>query len=221
MRYHVGTHGRMVTRTLVEAKNRMLTQSVDDQITTKHPLTVDFYLQMLEQGILQEDDRVELLNGELFDMSPVGSSHAAIVDRLNFRLSQAAGASSIVRVQSPIRLSNYAMPEPDIALLRPRADFYAGAHPGPEDVRLIVDVSGSSLAHDTERKLPAYGAAGIPEVWIVNLNENVIDRHTTPMSHGYRLRERLVPGDQFAPNCLPDAAFAVSDILGTDVVAEE
>ncbi|MEZ4584681.1 MAG: Uma2 family endonuclease, partial [Caldilineaceae bacterium] len=101
---------------IVEAKNAMFAQSVDDQITTKHPLTVEFYLQMLEQGILQEDDRVELLNGEIFDMSPVGSSHAAVVDRLNFWLSQAAGASAIVRIQSPIRLSNYAMPEPDVTL---------------------------------------------------------------------------------------------------------
>ena len=201
---------------IVEAKNAMLAQSVDDQITTKHPLTVEFYLQMLKQGILQEDDRVELLNGEIFDMSPVGSSHAAVVDRLNFWLSQAAGVSAIVRIQSPIRLSNYAMPEPDVTLLRPRPDFYADAHPGPEDVLLIVEVSDTSLAYDTERKLPAYGAAGIPEVWIVNLNADCIDRHITPTTHGYRLRERLVPGDHFAPGCLPDASFAVAGILGID-----
>ncbi|MCB0074347.1 MAG: Uma2 family endonuclease [Caldilineaceae bacterium] len=194
----------------------MLAQSVDDQITTKHPLTVEFYLQMLKQGILQEDDRVELLNGEIFDMSPVGSSHAAVVDRLNFWLSQAAGVSAIVRIQSPIRLSNYAMPEPDVTLLRPRPDFYADAHPGPEDVLLIVEVSDTSLAYDTERKLPAYGAAGIPEVWIVNLNADCIDRHITPTTHGYRLRERLVPGDHLAPGCLADASFAVAGILGTD-----
>ena len=201
---------------IVEAKNAMLAQSVDDQITTKHPLTVEFYLQMLKQGILQEDDRVELLNGEIFDMSPVGSSHAAVVDRLNFWLSQAAGVSAIVRIQSPIRLSNYAMPEPDVTLLRPRPDFYADAHPGPEDVLLIVEVSDTSLAYDTERKLPAYGAAGIPEVWIVNLNADCIDRHITPTTHGYRLRERHVPGDHLAPGCLPDASFAVAGILGID-----
>ena len=201
---------------IVEAKNAMLAQSVDDQITTKHPLTVEFYLQMLKQGILQEDDRVELLNGEIFDMSPVGSSHAAVVDRLNFWLSQAAGVSAIVRIQSPIRLSNYAMPEPDVTLLRPRPDFYADAHPGPEDVLLIVEVSDTSLAYDTERKLPAYGAAGIPEVWIVNLNADCIDRHITPKSHGYRLRERLVPGDHLAPGCLPEATLAVAGILGID-----
>ena len=206
---------------IVEAKNAMLAQSVDDQITTKHPLTVEFYLQMLKQGILQEDDRVELLNGEIFDMSPVGSSHAAVVDRLNFWLSQAAGVSAIVRIQSPIRLSNYAMPEPDVTLLRPRPDFYADAHPGPEDVLLIVEVSDTSLAYDTERKLPADGAAGILEVWIVNLNADCIDRHITPTTHGYRLRERLVPGDRFAPGCLPDASLAVADILGTDIVADE
>jgi Uma2 family endonuclease len=193
----------------------MLAQSVAGQITTKHPLTVDFYLQMLEQGILQEDDCVELLNGELFDMSPVGSSHAAVVDRLNFRLNQMAGTLAIVRVQSPIRLNNYNMPEPDIALLRPREDFYADAHPGPEDIMLIVEVSDISLAYDTDRKLPAYGAAGSPEVWIINLNDRCIDRHVTPTSHGYRLRERLVPGDRFAARGLPDASLAVSDILGT------
>ena len=206
---------------IVEAKNAMLAQSVDDQITTKHPLTVEFYLQMLKQGILQEDDRVELLNGEIFDMSPIGSSHAAVVKRLNQLFVVAAEGTVLVSVQDPIRLSNYAMPEPDIALLRPRADFYADAHPGPDDVLLIVEVSDTSLAYDTERKLPAYGAAGIPEVWIVNLNANCIDRHITPTSHGYRLRERLVPGDRFAPGCLPDASLAVADILGTDTVAEE
>lgn len=204
-----------ITGRIPEAKNAMLAQSVAGQITTKHPLTVDFYLQMLEQGILQEDDRVELLNGELFDMSPVGSSHAAVVKRLNQLFAGVTEGKFIVSVQDPIRLNHYNMPEPDIALLRPREDFYADAHPGPDDIMLIVEVSDTSLAYDTDRKLPAYGAAGIAEVWIINLNDRCIDRHVTPTSHGYRLRERLVPGDRFAAQCLPDASLAVSDILGT------
>jgi Uma2 family endonuclease len=182
--------------------------------TTRHPLTVEIYTQMVEAGILGEDARVELLNGELFDMSPTGSRHAAVVDRLNFLLGRLVRPNAIVRVQSPIQLTTISLPEPDIALLRARDDFYADAHPGPADVLLLVEVSDSSLAYDTERKLPAYAAEGVPEVWIVNLNDDCIDRHLTPTPAGYRLRERFLPDDALTSSALADHSLQVRDILG-------
>ena len=182
--------------------------------TTRHPLTVEIYIQMVEAGILNEDARVELLNGELFDMSPTGSRHAAVIDRLNFLLGRLVRPNAIVRVQSPIQLTTISLPEPDVALLRARDDFYTDAHPGPADVLLLVEVSDSSLAYDTEEKLPAYAAAGIPEVWIINLNDDCIDRHVTPTPAGYRLRERFVLDDALTSAALGDHFLQVRDILG-------
>lgn len=182
--------------------------------TTRHPLTVDIYTQMVENGILGEDARVELLNGALFDMSPIGSRHAAIVDRLNFFFGQAHGQEIIIRIQNPVQLNPISLPQPDVVLLRRRDDFYAEAHPGPADVLLLIEVADSSLVYDTEEKLPAYAGAGIPEVWIINLNDDCIDRHLTPDARGYRLRERFRPGDDLTPTLLPETTLQVSTILG-------
>jgi Uma2 family endonuclease len=182
--------------------------------TTRHPLTVDIYAQMVENGILGEDARVELLNGALFDVSPIGSRHAAIVDRLNFLFGRARGQEIIIRIQNPVQLNPISLPQPDVVLLRQRDDFYAEAHPGPADVLLLIEVADSSLAYDTEEKLPAYAAAGIPEVWIINLNDDCIDRHLTPDAQGYRLRERLRPGDDLTPTLLPETTLQVSTIFG-------
>lgn len=176
--------------------------------------TVDEIEQMVESGILTEDDRVELIEGQVITMSPPGSRHAACVNRLNTLLAGRIASRAIVSIQNPINLSMRSQPEPDIALLRPRSDFYAEGHPAPEDVLLVVEVADSSLNYDQETKLPLYAAANIGEVWIVSVENGWIDcyRHATPT--GYRLRERFFPGDVIQPDAFTDIEIAVNFVLG-------
>jgi Uma2 family endonuclease len=177
--------------------------------------TVDEYYRMAEAGILHEDDRVELLEGEIVEMPPIGSHHASVVDRLTRIFSRAGDAiDATVRVQSPVRLGRTSEPVPDIALLRPRPDFYATAHPVPEDVLLVIEVADTSADSDRDVKLPLYARAGIAEVWIVDLNAGVVDVYTLPSTDGYAGRRSAGRGREVSPGALPQIAVAVSDILG-------
>jgi len=169
---------------------------------------------MAEAGILSEDDRVELIEGEIVEMSPIGSHHAACVNRLTRLFSRQGGDRAIVSVQNPIRLSEYSEPEPDLALLRPRADFYAEALPGPEDTLLVVEVMETSAQYDRERKLPLYAEAGIPEVWLVDLAAECIEVYRRPSPEGYEDVRRRCRGERLSPQAFPDVELAVDDILG-------
>ena len=123
--------------------------------------TVADFARMLEAGILAEDDRVELIDGEVRAMTPVGPRHAATVKKINAMISRLADDTIIVGVQDPIQLTDYTEPQPDITVLRHRDDFYINAHPQPSDVLLIVEVSDTSLAYDREEKIPRYAQSGI------------------------------------------------------------
>ena len=123
---------------------------------------------MGEAGILGAADRVELIDGEIIDMSPIGALHAAIVARLASYFSQRLGGAAVVWCQNPVRLDDISEPEPDIVILRPRADFYMTAHPGPTDVLLVIEVSDTSLAYDLGTKVPLYARHGIPETWVID-----------------------------------------------------
>ena len=125
---------------------------------------------MGQAGILGEDDRLELLEGEIVEMAPIGSRHQSVVDRLTRLFSNRVGDAAVVRVQGPVRLGDDSEPQPDLLLLRRRADFYATAHPGPEDVLLLVEVPDTSTEYDREVKLPLYARHGIAEVWLVGLD---------------------------------------------------
>ena len=131
-------------------------------------ITVDAFHRMGETGILGPADRVELIEGEIIDMSPIGVLHAAIVDALVRFFSRCAGESAFIRCQNPLRLDDLSEPEPDLAILRPRADFYTTAHPGPADVLLVIEVADTSLAYDLGTKVPLYARHGIPEVWVID-----------------------------------------------------
>ena len=135
---------------------------------SRHPLTVHDFHQMGEAGILGHSDRVELIDGEIIDMSPIGALHAAIVARLASSFSQRLGGAAVVWCQNPVRLDDISEPEPDIAILRPKADFYMTAHPGPTDVLLVIEVADSSLAYDLGTKVPLYARHGIPEAWVID-----------------------------------------------------
>ncbi len=180
----------------------------------KRCFTVDEYHRMTEAGILKEDDRVELIQGEIIAMAAIGSFHAACVSRLTERFVGRFSGRAIVWVQNPIWIDPHSEPEPDLALLKPRPDFYAARHPRPEDVLLLVEVSEASLAYDTSFKLPMYAKAGIGEVWIINLSDACVDIYREPSENGHRMMRKYFRGDRLEPLSFPGEAFEVDDMIG-------
>ena len=168
---------------------------------------------MAQAGILREDDRVELLEGEILEMAPIGSEHAACVARLTALFAQ-VHAKAIVWVQNPIRLSERSEPQPDLALLRPRPDFYAQTHPGSADVLLVVEVAETSVEVDRDVKVPLYAGAGILEVWLVDIAGECIEIFQKPTPQGYQEVRRTRRGDRLAPQTFPHLQLASDDILG-------
>jgi Uma2 family endonuclease len=176
-------------------------------------LTVDDYHRMGKAGILHEDDRVELIEGELIEMAAIGSYHFTTVNNLNQEFSGRSGGRYIVSVQNPVRLSRHSEPQPDLTLLRPRADKYADGLPGPDDVLLIVEASDTTVATDRRVKLPLYSAAGIPEAWLVNIPRRSIEVHREPRGGRYQQVTVFRKGERVALLLLPDVSVAVEDIL--------
>ena len=148
-------------------------------------LTVDDVEQMCSAGILTADDRVELIDGELIEMPPMGPAHAGIVNRLAKILLLRLGDAAELRVQSSLRLSNHTQPEPDLAVVKPDLRHYLLRHPQPADVLLVIEVADSSLDYDRERKVPLYAAAGIAEVWLVDVGKKQVTIYNAPSSGGY------------------------------------
>ncbi|MFN3412465.1 MAG: Uma2 family endonuclease [Thermoanaerobaculum sp.] len=179
----------------------------------RHAFSVEDLERMVASGILREDSRVELIEGEIVDMGPMGSRHAARVDRLTQVFVLLSGEKASVRVQSPVRLSTRSLPQPDLALLKYREDFYASGHPGPEDCLLVVEVADESVAYDREVKVPLYAWAGIAEVWLVVLPENLVEVYRHPSARGYRERIVYFPGDGLTLEGFGEVA--VSYLLGT------
>ena len=169
---------------------------------------------MSEAGILSEDDRVELIEGEIVKMSPIGSLHAGCVKRLIALFSPLSGKVAIISVQDPIRLDQYSEPQPDIALLKPRADFYANSHPTPDDVLLVIEVADTSVDYDRNVKLPLYARAGIPETWLVNLPEDRVEAHSQPVNGIYQKVRVAKHGESLSPEAIPNLAISVDEILG-------
>lgn len=183
------------------------------QIARRLFTTTEYY-QMAQAGILSEDEQVELLEGEIVEMTPISSRHAACVDRLNRLFSVRLGQKAIIRVQSPVHLSEHSEPEPDLVLLQPRTDFYAQAHPEPEAVLLLVEVAETSAECDRQVKTPLYARAGIAEVWLVNLLGECVEVYRNPSPRGYGEIQRYWHGQALAPHAFPDLDVAVDEILG-------
>jgi len=180
----------------------------------KHLFTVDEYYRMYEAGIFSEDDRVELIDGEIIEMSPIGSHHAACVLRLNALLNRLIGSRAFVSIQSPVRLGKRMEPEPDIALLAPRDDYYASGHPESTDVLLIMEVADTSLSYDRDLKGPRYARAGIPEYWLVDLPGEAIEVYTALGKGRYQLRKRAERGEIVVSQTIPGLTLDVDAILG-------
>src|SRR5438128_7324468 len=153
--------------------------AVDVEITRRR-FTVDEYHRMLDARILTENDRVELVRGEIVQMAPIGSRHAGCVAALNQWFVTALRGRAILWPQNPITLPPDSEPQPDIVLVRPRADFYRSQHPGVDDVLLVVEVADTTYRYDRRVKLPLYAERGIREVWIVNLEGDALEVHRTP-----------------------------------------
>jgi Uma2 family endonuclease len=167
---------------------------------------------MVRAGILMEGDRIELIDGELVEMHTIGSRHLACAIRLNHLLVPPLAVRARVSIQGSMRLDRYSEPEPDVLVLRPRADDYASAHPGPADVLLAIEVADTSLAYDRTVKLPLYARAGIAEVWIVDLEARAVEVHREPSADGYR-RFELVRERRIVPAAFPDLELELADIL--------
>ena len=182
---------------------------------TRRKLDVDEYYRMAETGVFGESDRVELIDGGLIDTAPIGQGHEATVNGLAEALFVACARRAIISSQNSIRLDQWNAPQPDLAVLRRRADFYAtGERPGPADVLLPIEVADSSLRFDRTVKLPLYARAGIAELWIVDLKRRVLEAHRSPAGDGYREMAIHQPGDQLALLLAPEIVVRLDLMLG-------
>lgn len=183
------------------------------QLEKRH-FTVDEYHRMGEAGILGEDDRVELLEGEIVEMSPIGIRHIACVNRLTMLLTGRLGNSVIVSVQNPVVISDISAPQPDVTVLRPREDFYGSSYITPADVLLLVEVADSSIGYDRAYKIPLYAKAGIIEVWLADLQAGTVTAYNQPAPDGYEAITQAQDDQALVSQNIPNLSINVSDILG-------
>jgi Uma2 family endonuclease len=178
----------------------------------RRTFTYDDLVRLYETGILQEHERVELLDGELLVMSPIGPSHSHVVERLTKLLVTLSGDLGRVRIQDSFRLNEDSVLEPDVMVIRSDAEL-AARLPGPEDLHLLIEVADSSLRYDRETKLPRYAEAGVPEAWLVIVPERAIIQHTDPSDGHYRQMRRYRIGERVASHTLPQVAIDLADLF--------
>jgi Uma2 family endonuclease len=174
---------------------------------------VEEYYRMAETGVLRPEARVELLDGRIIDMSPIGSFHGGLVNRLIRIFGKMSNGRWQASAQNPLRIDDHSEPEPDFMLLKPSADDYTSRHPKPDEVFLLVEVADASLDYDRDEKIPAYGHAGVAEVWIVNLRDQSLEIYREPHFTGYGSKTVLRAGDQVSPQAFPDAVVDVGELL--------
>lgn len=180
----------------------------------RRPFTTAEYHRMTEVGVLTEDDHVELIDGEIIEMAAIGPRHAACVKRLAEFLIVKVRRWAMVGVQDPIQLNDYSEPEPDISLLKRRADFYAQSHPTPADVLVAIEVAITTVESDRTAKIPIYARAGIPEAWLVDLYNDHIEIHSRPASGVYQEVRIILRGQKIVSQALPQLKLKTDDILG-------
>lgn len=180
-----------------------------------HHLTVNDFHRMGEAGILHEDDRVELIDGVIIDMAPIGSLHASQVNHLTHRLVPAVSGRAIVAPQNPLHLGTSSEPQSDVIVLRYRADFYAAAHPEPSDVLLLIEVADTSLSYDRDVKIPLYARHAIPEVWLIDVQNQRVEVFRQPHPNGYQAVLQPANTERLRPVLLPDISVLVADLWGS------
>jgi len=176
-------------------------------------LTVDDFAKMCEVGILTADDRVELIDGELIEMPPMGPPHAGIVNHLAKILIHRLGDGADLRIQSSVLLSRYTQPEPDLAVVRPDPNRYLLRHPQPTDILIAIEVADSSLRYDRREKIPRYAAAGVPEAWLVDVRARSITVYTEPGSDGYDTSRTVGWAEELVATAVPSLNLVFEEIL--------
>jgi hypothetical protein len=179
----------------------------------KGPFTVAAYQRLGELGVLREDDRVELISGQVVEMTPIGDAHASCVRRLSRLFSRHLLEVAIIDVQNPVVLGPHDAPQPDLTLLRPRADAYP-SHPRSRDTLLVVEVADSSVGYDRDIKIPRYARAGVPEVWLVDLAADRIEVYRQPAAERYAYVRAASRGEMLSPLHFPNVTLATDEILG-------
>ncbi len=184
-----------------------------DALPRRHRITAEEYHRMGKAGIFSEDDRVELIEGEIIDMTPIGSGHANTVDELVRLIAPRLLEDKRLRVQNPIALDNNNEPQPDIAVVKNRS--YRDAHPGPEDILLLIEVADTSLTYDRTVKIPLYGRHGIAEVWLMDLPGKVVEIFRQPSPDGYLDVHRPGPSQRLQALLVPEAEVDLGELFGT------
>jgi Uma2 family endonuclease len=183
----------------------------------KKRFTVDEYYRMVEVGILQPKERVELIDGEIVEMSPISHRHGVRVIRLTTLFVKAFDERGIVSVQGSIRLKDWTEPQPDFVVFKPRPDFYAGKKTAPQDVLFLMEVSDASLRYDRNVKVPLYAAAGIPEVWVEDAKNDILYVYRDPRDGSYSVMIEAKRGDFISPLAFPDIQFPIDHLLGEPI----
>jgi Uma2 family endonuclease len=178
----------------------------------KHPISAEEYLRMGEAGVFAPEARLELIEGEIVEMAPIHPSHAGLVNKLTRLLIQRAAERAVVAVQNPMIISDRSVPQPDLALLSPRADDYSRSHPGVADVFLVIEVADTTLSFDLRTKVPLYARCGIAEAWVVDVNERVIHVFRDPGA-GYGTSLIARPGQNVACVAVPEALLEVGELF--------
>ncbi len=186
-----------------------MTLHIDQKLFTRED-----YHRMVKAGVLAEDEKVELISGNIITMSPIGIKHLATVNRFTWIFKKMLSDDYILSIQNPVCINDYSEPEPDIAVLNYKKNFYDNKKPTPTDIPLIIEVSDTTLEKDQELKMPLYAKAGIAESWVVDLNNSKIFVFTDPSLKGYLTKRLYFPGDQIEVSSIPDLTIPVTDIFG-------
>lgn len=179
----------------------------------KHLTDIDEWRRLGEAGIFPPGSRLELINGEIIEMSPIGCNHAGHVIRLMNFFAARIGGMAIMNVQNPLQLGDLSQPEPDFMLLKPNPDFYSTCHPAAADVFLLIEVADSSLEFDRNQKMHLYALHRIPEYWLLNLNEASVEVYRKPTGDLYAEKRTLTTGDSIALSELPGITIDIGDII--------
>jgi Uma2 family endonuclease len=189
-----------------------LTMSTESVI--KKLFTVDEYHRMWDAGILPEENRFELIRGEIIEMPNPKPPHSGRVNRLTHLFTSRLRDSIVLSVQNPSSFDEMSEPVPDVSLLKPRSDFYSERHPLPEDVLLVIEISYSTFRFDSKIKAPLYAEAGIREYWIINIPSNSLEVYTLPVLGQYTHHQIFKHGQTISPQAFPAVTFSIEEILG-------
>lgn len=196
-----------------EAGSNMLDMSAILEYPQKHPISAEEYLRMGEAGVFAPEARLELIEGEILEMAPIGGPHVGRVIKLTRLFTERAGIRADVSVQNSLVISDRSVPQPDLVLLKRRSDEQIATLPTASDVLLVVEVAETSLPFELEAKVPLYARCGIPEVWVIDLNARLVHVFREPRENGYRITHSAVVGQDISCAALPEVTIEVSELF--------